>query len=87
MTLRLKAGVSTARVDGETVLLDPVSGAYYGLDPIGSRMLDLMLTGNGPVDVGAVLSREYAAAADDIARDAEALAASLVKAGLAETSA
>ena len=40
--LRIPPHVVTRKVGEETVILNLDSGTYFGLDPIGSRFLDLL---------------------------------------------
>lgn len=42
MGLRIPAQVMTRQVGDETVLLNLESGTYFGLDPVGSRFLELL---------------------------------------------
>ena len=46
-------------IDGESVLLDLVSGEYYGLNEAGTRIWTLLVGGAGPAEVLASLRREY----------------------------
>jgi hypothetical protein len=40
--LTIPASVVTRTVGDETVILDLESGTYFGLDPVGSRFLELL---------------------------------------------
>ncbi|MDX9827269.1 MAG: PqqD family protein [Spirochaetia bacterium] len=41
--IKLNEMVRKTAIDGEMVLLDAKSGAYYGLNEVGSRMVELAL--------------------------------------------
>ncbi len=49
----------SGRVDGEVVALDVARGACYGLDPIGSRIWDLIAAPTAITEVCAALEAEY----------------------------
>ncbi|HKP91770.1 MAG TPA: PqqD family peptide modification chaperone [Thermoleophilaceae bacterium] len=49
----------TAVVDGETVMFSPDQGAYFGLDPIGSRVWDLLSEPRSIEELCAILGDEY----------------------------
>jgi hypothetical protein len=49
----------TRRVGGETVILDLDSGTYFGLDPVASRIWDLINEGRKPEEVHEVMLGEY----------------------------
>lgn len=72
-------------VGGEAVLLDLASESYFGLDPVGSRIWELL---DGRVALEQVRDRlcdEYDAPPDRISADLMALAQSLLDAGLVKT--
>jgi len=46
-------------LDGEAVILHLESGQYYGLDPIGTRIWELIADHSRPRDIAAVLVGEY----------------------------
>ena len=51
-------------VGDETVILQLKTGAYFGLDAIGTRIWQLLKEGDRPAAICAQLAREY-----DVARD------------------
>ena len=70
-------------VGGELVLLDMASGTYFGLDPVGSLIWEMLSA--GPVTLGEAsdaVEREYDAPRDRIEADVIALAADLSEKGL-----
>ena len=46
-------------LDGEAVILHLESGQYYGLDPIGTRIWEMLGDHPRPRDIAAVLVSEY----------------------------
>lgn len=64
-------------VGDETVILDLASGTYYGLDPVGARMWQLMGAGQTLAQVCDVMLAEYEVAREDLERDLIALTKSL----------
>jgi hypothetical protein len=44
--LRFPPDVLIQEIDGESVLLNLADGNYYGLDAVGTRMLQLLTEGN-----------------------------------------
>ena len=71
-------------VGGEAVLLDLASEQYFGLDPVGTRIWDL-LDGDTSLDrVHTTLCAEYDADAQRIRDDLLTLASALLDAGLVQ---
>lgn len=80
--LRRSDDVLYQEVGGEAVLLDLASEQYFGLDPVGTRIWNLV---DGTADLGrihATLADEYDADPARIGDDLLALAQSLAEAGL-----
>lgn len=51
--------VMARTVGDETVILDLASGSYYGLDPVGARMWQLMSEGQTLAAICGLLLEEY----------------------------
>lgn len=69
-------------VDGELVLLNMDSGEYFGLNPTGTRIWEL-LGEHGDLDrVHEALVRQYAVDPERLRADLEELVADLERAGL-----
>ena len=66
-------------VGDETVILDLANGTYYGLDPVGARIWQLMAAGQTLVQVCEVMLAEYEVTREDIERDVPALVQSLLE--------
>lgn len=66
-------------LDGEAVLLETVTGRYYGLDEVGTRMWSLLQAHGDPEAVCRALCAEYdvpvARLREDLAQLIDALAA------------
>jgi hypothetical protein len=83
MQMRAADSVVFKQVGDELVLLDYARGMYYGLDPIGARIWELLLAEERDVDeVVDVLTGEYDAPRDRIAADVELLVSELREKGL-----
>lgn len=70
------------RVAGESVLLDLESGCYYGLDEVGTRMLELVRDEGGVEKVVAAIVAEYDVTEDRVRTDLMDLLAKLEEHGL-----
>lgn len=83
MNLTDKASISpqvvAREVGNETVLLDLASGTYFGLDPIGARMWQLLEEGRSLTDVCAIMFNEYDVPRDVLERDTLELAEQLLE--------
>ena len=51
--------VSTEFLDDETMVLDIYGGAYYGLNPVGARILSIVETPTPVADIVKTLLEEY----------------------------
>lgn len=77
-------GRFSSRVAGEVMILDPDSGEYFGLDPVGARVWELL---ERPVPVGElrdVLLGEFDVEARRLEADLLALLSELARHGLVE---
>ena len=70
--------VMARTVGEETVILDLESGTYFGLDPIGARIWQLIENGKSLSQVCDVMVEEYEVTRDVLERDALALAGELL---------
>lgn len=75
--------VVTQKVGEELVILDLESGNYYGLDPVGARMVELLREHDVP-EAAELLHLEYDAEKQRILADLENLLAELEHHGLVE---
>ena len=73
------AQVMTREVGDEIVILDLANGTYYGLDPVGARIWQLMAEGQTLVQVCEVMLSEYKVTREDIERDVLALMQTLMQ--------
>jgi len=72
------------QVGGETVVLDIASGTYFGLDPVGARVWQLIEDDECTLaETCDRIGAEYDVAREQLERDILALAAQLVEHGLA----
>ena len=77
-SLAVPQDVIARELGTETVILDLASGTYYGLDPVGARIWQLMAKGQTLVQVCDVMLGEYNVTREDIERDVLALAQTLL---------
>ncbi len=69
-------------VDGGVVLLDIVSGDYYGLNEVGSRIWTLLQEGRSPGEVLRVLLSDYSLPEEDLRSDIQQFLQQLQTKGL-----
>jgi hypothetical protein len=75
---------ASASLPGETVILSPASGAYYGLDEVGTRVWELI---QEPIPIEGIMTaiiEEYDVEPDRCKSDLFALLQELSNAGLIE---
>ena len=77
--VRAAEHVRFRQIDDELVIVDLQGGEYFALDAVGLRMWDELLSGKTPAEVAATLATEYAADAEQIARDCAALVDELLR--------
>ena len=80
--LKLNNGVVKTEVDGEIVLMDTNTGTYFGLNEVGSRMLELSLTLDNKELVVQQLLEEYDIDAAEARNDLDEFITALLSKGL-----
>ena len=65
------------QVGNETVILHLGNGTYFGLDPVGARIWQLMGEGKTLAEICEVMLDEYDVSREDVERDALSLAQNL----------
>ena len=65
------------QIGDEMVILDLASDTYFGLDPVGARIWQLMGGGKTLAEICETMLAEYEVALEDLERDTLALAAEL----------
>ena len=78
----IPAQVMARQVGDETVILDLASGTYFGLDPIGARIWQLIGEGKALGEICEVLLTEYEVSSDQLRGDLERLLQELGGKGL-----
>ena len=71
--ITIPAQVMARQVGQETVILDLASGTYFGLDPVGARIWQLMVEGKTLAEVCEAMLAEYEVTAEKIELDVLAL--------------
>lgn len=80
--IKVPSDVMDRRVGDETVILNLASGAYFGLDPVGARMWELMNAGHSLAEIRDRLLEEYEVEAERLEQDLLELVADLQAQGL-----
>jgi len=80
--LEISETVVSAQLDDEMVLLDAERGIYYGLDPVGTRIWQLLGAGHDAEEITEQLTAEYDADPDLLRADVAAFLAQLAARGL-----
>lgn len=68
----------------EAAILNTKQGIYYGLDPVGAQIWQLLQTPCKVADIRAALVREYDVEPERCQRDLQDLLSELLEAGLIE---
>ena len=77
--------VATADLGGESVLLDPTSGRYFGLNEVGTRIFELLGEPRSVSDLVNILMEEYEVGAPQLRSDVEQFVGEMMSRGLIET--
>ena len=75
----IPAQVMAREVGDETVILDLANGTYYGLDPVGARIWQLLSEGLTLTQVCEVMMAGYEVKREDIERDVLSLVQTLTE--------
>lgn len=78
----IPAQVMARTVGEETVILDLATGTYFGLDPVGARMWQLMSEGKTLAEICDTMLDEYEVSREELERDTVRLAQDLEAHGL-----
>lgn len=78
----IPAEVMARQVGDETVILHLGSGSYFGLDPVGARIWDLIGQGKSLAAIRDVLHDEYEADLAQLEQDLHRLVQELLAKGL-----
>jgi hypothetical protein len=80
--ISIPASLAVSRLDDELVLLDEKTGRYFGLNPVGSRIFQLLKEWGDQEKVVAALRAEYDAPEARLEADVVAFIDTLSKRGL-----
>ena len=80
--VRIAQQVMARQVGEEMVMLDLAGGTYFGLDPVGARIWQLLDEGKTLAEICDVMMAEYAVSREEIERDVLRLADELTVNGL-----
>jgi len=76
--LRRSEQAADSRVGGETVILHLGSGIYFGLDPVGTRVWELLAEDRTPAGICERMEREFDVAPEVLRADVAAFLRSLL---------
>jgi len=79
---KIPSTVMARTIGTETVILDLASGTYFGLDPVGARMWQLMEQGKNFAQICDAMQEEYDVSRDVLEKDVLALAEALAEKNL-----
>ncbi|MFZ1642517.1 MAG: PqqD family protein [Candidatus Contendobacter sp.] len=82
--MKIPDQVVTRQVGDETVLLNLESGTYFGLDPVGSRFLELLAVEGALTAVIARMLEEFEVSEAQLEADLLRLAEEMLASGLLE---
>lgn len=80
--LRRSENLLTTEMDGETIMMDPEKGLYFGLDPIGTDIWRRLAAPVLVADLIAALARDYQTPAADVERDVLILLSHMAEHGM-----
>lgn len=83
-SFRLAQDVLVQKVANEMVILNPSDGQYYGLDEIGTQIVQRLLAGDDIQSIIRKLTEEYDVGQDQLERDIQALISKLERHALIE---
>lgn len=86
LTIHLSSEVLAQEVSGEMVLLDLASENYFGLDPIGARIWQLLQEKDDLASLHETMLAEFDVESDQLEADLIELIGKLEEAGLVSTS-
>ena len=81
-TISIPPQVMTRTVGEEVVVLDLATGTYFGLDPVGARIWELMGEGKTLDEICNTMLQEYEVTREELERDTLRLAEELNGQGL-----
>jgi hypothetical protein len=81
-TLCVSSNAVSTAIPGETVILDPTSGRYFGLDGVGARVWELLQSPTTLRSMVAAITSEYDVESSTCERDLRELLAELDAKGL-----
>jgi hypothetical protein len=81
---RQSPSIAWRAIDGEAVLIEPMTGTVLVLNRVGARIWELLEAPRSAADLAGRIAAEHAAAEGSIAADVDAFLASLAARSLVE---
>lgn len=75
--------IITSRLDDEIIMMSAESGEYYGLDPVASRIWELLENETSLTGLTEKLTEEFQVPADECLNDVNSFIEKLISKGLA----
>ena len=91
MTLELTTKISrhpdmlSAEIGGEAVMMSIENGAYFGLNPIATRIWDLIEKPSSIAELVQAITDEYEVSGEQAAADVQEFVADMVTRGIAQS--
>jgi hypothetical protein len=85
LKIEISPDVLSQEVSGETVLLDIRSESYFGLDPVGTRIWELLQENGNLASIHQTMLAEFDVESDKLEADLIELIGKLEDAGLVST--
>ncbi len=79
---QLSKEVLSQEIDGESILLDIKSENYFGLNDVGSRVIEILQSGNNINNVTVILLEEFNVGREELEKDICDLFQELLNSGL-----
>jgi PqqD family protein of HPr-rel-A system len=80
--IKVPQSLAVSQLDEELVLLDEKTGKYFGLNPVGSRIFQLLKESGDEAQVVAALRDEYDAPEEQLKTNVAAFISTLSEQGL-----
>lgn len=74
----------SAEIGGEAVMMSIEKGAYFGLNPVATRIWELIEQPRTEAELVAVLLDEYEVTAEQLASDVATFVADMIERGIAQ---
>ncbi len=74
----------SAEIGGEAIMMSIEKGAYFGLNPVATRIWDLIEQPKSIAELIQTITDEYEVSAEQAAEDVQAFVADMIERGIAQ---